>query len=549
MKLNFIQKTGLVAVLLFSLGSCTDVLEEYNPSGLTAESVYTSPEGFETLVNAAYSYQRWWYGKEEGYNISETGTDIWTSAAGDVWRDLTQYLNLQGNNAALINEWRELYAAINLCNGGINRIGDAGLSAALRPVREGELRFLRAFYYWHIVETWGGVHFTTQETNGIISTANKTPVETIYAQIFEDLKFATANLPATQPQYGKVTKGAAEAFLARMYLTRGMNKEALEMAEAVLKGNYGYKLEANYADLWKMSNLKTKEAIYVVDYSTNLALNDLANSTFNPYGHSRGSNSGHLLFLMKYDDRPGMARDLVNGRPFNRYMPTRFLLDLYSDEDARYEGSFQQAWYANAATRPVGMNLGDTAVFCTRKEIPDAFEATRKYLTVDRSKIYNANGTVKDNLRYPTLSKFMDPTRANFNEAQSARDVFVIRLAEVYLIAAEAQMKLGNLPAAADYINVVRTRAAKSGKVATMQITPEQVTLDFILDERAREFAGEQMRWFDLKRTGKLLERIRTYAPDNAVNLQEYHVVRPIPQTQLDAVTNKAEFKQNPGYQ
>ena len=58
---------------------------------------------------------------------------------------------------------------------------------------------------------------------------------------------------------------------------------------------------------------------------------------------------------MKYDDRPGMARDLVNGRPFNRYMPTRFLLDLYSDDDARYEGSFQQAWYANAATRPVGM--------------------------------------------------------------------------------------------------------------------------------------------------------------------------------------------------
>jgi hypothetical protein len=70
-----------------------------------------------------------------------------------------------------------------------------------------------------------------------------------------------------------------------------------------------------------------------------------------------------------------------------------------------------------------------------------------------------------------------------------------------------------------------------------------------MLDERARELAGEQIRWFDLKRTGKLLERIRAYAPDNAVNLQDHHVVRPIPQTQLDAVTNKAEFKQNPGYQ
>ncbi|QHW00024.1 RagB/SusD family nutrient uptake outer membrane protein [Spirosoma endbachense] len=549
MNLSIVKKTGLLALSLLTLFSCKDVLEEYNPSGLTAETVYTTPEGFETLVNAAYTYQRWWYGKEEGYNIAETGTDIWTSGSGEVYRDLTQYLNLQGSNAALTSEWREFYAAINLCNGGISRIDKAGLSAALRPVREGELRFLRAFYYWHIVETWGGVHFTTQETNGIVATANRTSVETIYNQIFEDLKIAVANLPATQPQYGKVTKGAAQAFLARMYLTRGMNKEALEMAQAVLTGNYGYKLEASYADLWKMSNMKTKEAIYVVDYSVNLAINDLVNTTFNPYGHSRGSNNGHLLFLMKYDDRPGMTRDIANGRPFNRYMPTRFLLDLYSDEDARYEGSFQQVWFANATSRPAGMNLGDTAVYCTKKEIPDAFEATRKYQTYDRSKIYNANGTVKDNLRYPTLSKFMDPTRASLNEAQSARDVFVIRLAEVYLIAAEAQMKLGNLQAAADYINTVRSRAAKPGKAAAMQIASAQVTLDFILDERARELAGEQIRWFDLKRTGKLLERVRADAPDNAVNIVDYHVLRPIPQTQLDAITNKTEFTQNQGYQ
>ena len=143
----------------------------------------------------------------------------------------------------------------------------------------------------------------------------------------------------------------------------------------------------------------------------------------------------------------------------------------------------------------------------------------------------------------------MDPTRASLNEAQSARDVFVIRLAEVYLIAAEAQMKLGNLQAAADYVNVLRTRAAKAGKAAAMQITSTQVTLDFILDERARELAGEQIRWFDLKRTGKLLERTRADAPDNAVNIQDYHVLRPIPQTQLDAVTNKSEFAQNQGYQ
>ncbi|MFY7910006.1 MAG: RagB/SusD family nutrient uptake outer membrane protein [Emticicia sp.] len=547
MIINRFKKTCLIATVVLALSSCDNVLEEYNPSGLTAETAFTTPAGFETLVNAAYSYQRWWYGKEEGYNIAETGTDIWTSGSGEVYRDLTQYLNLQSSNAALTNEWRELYAAINLCNGGINRIDKAGLAPNVKLIREGELRFLRAFYYWHIVETWGDVHFTTQETNGIVADANRTPIETFYKQIFEDLKIAVANLPVSQAQYGRATKGAAQAFLARMYLTRGMNKEALEMADAVIKSNT-YRLEAKFADLWNMSNQRNKEVIYAVDYSTNLLVNDLASAS-NPYGHNRGSNNGHLLFLMKYDDRPGMIRDIANGRPFNRYMPTQFLLNLYSENDARYEGSFMETWFANSTTRPSGMALGDTAVVCTRREINDAFEKTRKYQVYDNSKIYNPNGTVKDNLRYPTLSKFMDPTRPSLNEAQSARDVFVIRLAEVYLIAAEAQMKLGDTKSAADYVNVLRTRAAKTGKVAAMQVLPANITLDFLLDERARELAGEQLRWFDLKRTGKLIERIKAYAPDNAVNLQSHHVLRPIPQTQLDAVTNKAEFKQNAGYQ
>jgi hypothetical protein len=82
-----------------------------------------------------------------------------------------------------------------------------------------------------------------------------------------------------------------------------------------------------------------------------------------------------------------------------------------------------------------------------------------------------------------------------------------------------------------------------------MQITAADVTLDFILDERAREFAGEQLRWFDLKRTGKLLDRVKALNPDVASKIQSYHTVRPIPQSQLDAVTNRSEFTQNPGYQ
>lgn len=542
---NHIIKGLILFTGLTALVSCKKMLEEKDLSGITAESVFTTPAGFETLVNAAYSYQRWWYGKEEGYGMAEMGTDLWTSGAGDVTTDLSQYINLQGTNVAVTTEWRQLYAAVNLCNAGVNRIGAAGLDPATRAIREGELKFLRAFYNWHIVESWGGVHFTLEETAGAITTANKTPVEVFNKQIIEDLLFAVSNLPATTKDYGRATKPAAQALLARMYLTQKKYKEAKEMALNVIDGAYGFSLLPLYSDLWKMQNLKNKEVIYAVNYSTNLSLNDLIDPILNPLGHSRGSNSSHMLFAMKYDDQPGMLRDIVNGRPFDRYMPTRFLLDLYTEEDARYDGSFKTVWYANGTTRPAGMKVGDTAVFATKK----VFAPTGKlYKIYDRNAVYNANGTVKDQLHYVTLSKFDDPTRSSVNEAQSARDVFVIRLAELYLIGAEASLQLQNPDDAAKYINVLRTRAAKTGKVADMQVSAGQMTLDFILDERAREFAGEQIRWFDLKRTGKLLERVKAYNP-NALNIKDFNLVKPIPRTQIDAVSNKEEFSQNPGYQ
>ena len=540
---------GLLITMAFG---CNFDLTEYNPSGVTADNIFSSPEGFETLVNAAYSYARWWYGKEDGYSISEMGTDLWMSGAGDVHPTLTSYQSLSPTEGALDSFWEKLYSAVNLTNAGINRIDKAGYPDATKKIRLGELRFLRAFYYWHIVETWGGVHLSTEETNGIQTEANRTPVDSFYKLIFADLDYAVANLPTTTTQYGRITKGGAEAFEARMYLTRGNWQQALTAANNVIN-NYTYKLLPNYADLWKMSNVKNSEVVWAVNYSVNLALDDRANSVLYPNGHPRGGHNGHLLFGQLYDREPGMIRDIANDRPFNRYMPTAFLLDLFDQTmDARFAGSFRDVWYANAADSvllTLGMKRGDTAIYITNKTLTAEQKAGKRYRIYDRAAVYNADGTPARRGQCNDLSKFLDPTRPSVSEEESGRDAFVIRLAEMYLIAAEANLQLGNADAAAAAINVLRTRAALPGQVAAMQVTGAQMTLDFILDERARELAGEQLRWFDLKRTGKLVERVAAYNPDAAPYVHDFHNLRPIPQRQLDAVSNKTTFTQNPGYQ
>ncbi len=555
------------------LFACNDLLVENNPSGLTAEAVYTKPAGFESLVNAAYAGMRNWYGKEDGYTLSEGGTDLWLQGVDNRRVDIMTYNNFQATEAIpplaasetfLERIWERFYASINLCNTGIIHVTESGMTPELQKIREAELRFLRAFYYWHIVETWGGVHFSISETTVAETTANRTSVDTFYNQIFEDLAFAVSNLPTTTTDYGRVTKPVAEAFSARIHLTRGNDEEALELAEKVIS-DYGFALQAKYSDLWLMSNLKNKEVIWAVNYTVDLTASDLVNTTTNPLGHPRGGNNGHLMFPMTYERAAagaiGMTRDIPNGRPFARYMPTKFLLNLFDETvDSRYAGSFQTLWKCNAprtdykktvngVTYTVALGTGDTAIYATKYEIPDNVDAAKKYLIIDESKMYKPDGSFNGNALYIALSKFMDPTRPTIAEVQSARDAFVIRLAEMYLIAAEASLNLGDADAAAGFINTVRTRAALPGKVADMQVEAADVTLDFILDERGREFAGEQLRWFDLKRTNKLVERVTLHNPVAAPFVKQYHMVRPIPQKQIDGVTNKSEFVQNQGYQ
>jgi hypothetical protein len=561
-----------IYLIIIFLVACN--LDEYNPTSATGDALWSSPTGFVTLVNAAYSEQRSWYGKENGLFLAESGTDLWYNSNRAKYSiETMRYENFTPSTAGFNKAaWKLLYKAINLCNAGIGRIGNAGFTDTTeRNGREAELRFLRAFYYWHVVESYGGVMLLTKETSGVILTASRSPVKDFYQLITDDLAYAVKYLPVSRgADYSRAGKKSALALLARVYLSGAYYysgaeaqewfKKAQETAAEVInrKAEFGVDLWADYADLWKPQNNKqNKEALYTVSNSTNTALN-----------YDGNANRLHLWFLTTYSSKPGMQLSMEYGKDNSReFMPTRALLDFYDEsKDARYYGSFQEVWICNKAYTWTAADVAsykkdpsligkqmvpgkDTMLYITKKSVPG--KALLPYVVIDRDSTYQSNGLLYGANDYVQLKKYMDPiTRATASSNPGYLDIFVIRLAEMYLIAAEAAFQQGDNNTAATYINVLRTRAAIKTPVdhtSEMQITAADINIDFILDERARELAGEHLRWFDLKRTGKLVDRIHQYNKD-ITQVQPFHMLRPIPQEEINALTNGTEFGQNEGY-
>ena len=557
--MKLIKYISATVALLVGLGlfSCSDFLEETNKNTVTGDSFYTTAEGMESLVNACYAPTRIWYGKVIGHLLTEAGTDemLYGNTAAGSYPFYDYNSNLQATNDGLFFVWKSFYKGINTCNIAINRINESALSAEIKAKREGEARFLRAFYYYHLVETFGDVPLRTQETTSPEMTALRAPVDEVYKLIFADLETALVKLKGVvTPQGGRITEPATAAFLARLYLTRNMNTEALAMADRVIK-NYNYKLMSDYAALWDINNSNgntNSEVVWFVNYSENNTLNDYGR--YDDLGYFwlwEGGNHGHLLYLPIFVGLKGWQYNLETGRPLTQYMPSKYLVDLYDEtKDSRWKGSFRTVWWANdEPTLPAGVALGDTIAVVSKGAVTEAYRKSKPYTIIDVNDIYQSNGVPNiPRHRFAALRKFADPSRAGKDVVVSKRDAFAIRLAEMYLIAAEASMKLNNNAAAATYVNVLRDRAALPGKMQDMKVAASDITLDFILDERAREFAGEQLRWFDLKRTGKLLERLSKYNPDAAINVKAFHQLRPIPRVEIDVLQNKAEFVQNPGY-
>lgn len=585
-KLHYKILSLIMALSLF--GACS--LEEYNPSGSTADIVFSTEEGMNALVNSAYyNFSAQFYGREDIMFLFEGGTDLWyMGARGTYAEQLLVYTErLDPTTGQIRNTWQRLYEIVNYTNAGINRIDNVVYSDDnVKLAKEGELRFIRAYAYWMIAETFGGVTLRTVETSGVPLTAQRSPLRDFYDLIISDLERAVQILPYNQNQVGRADKKAAYGMLARAALTRASYLEyfennqqeadqfyqkALDAANELINSQeeYGCRLYDSFEEVFAPSNNKNNaEALWTITHSTNSALNPQPNN----------ANRLFRWYLAKYTGLCGMPSLEVTeyGRDgASRLMPTRFLLDIFNEDiDARYYSSFREAfnlpltaqsysWTTTDIARfeksfspgSVVIQPGDTALFYTKKVIAD--KHSRPYGVKDINDTYNSDGTISTNANnnpyYPSLIKFRDPDRTPGSDA-GTKNVIVMRLAEMYLIAAEASYKLNRTsPDAAYYINVLRSRAAVKTPVdrtSEMQVSISDIDLDFLLDERARELAGEHLRWPDLKRTKQLEDRLGqgNQNPDITAFNPNKHYVRPIPQAELDVLENADEYGQNPGY-
>lgn len=552
-------RIACIAALLVTGQSCKNVLDEVVVSNISNAYINTTA-GFNSGVNAAYSALRVFYGTEEGLTMTEYGTDIYRAGADGSYKgfhfydsQLNSYIGATGTPLQTI--WDGLYQGINTCNAVIDRAPTVtGITDAVKKQRVAECKFLRAHYYFILMQQWGGVDLRLSETLAPTKVTTRATEADMYKAIIADLVASLPDLEnkAQSVDYGRATKAAAEHLLARVYLTKATSSakapddyaNAATYATNVIN-NYGFSLLPDFASVFQQGAGEiSSEVIFAVQY------------TSNPLNNGNG-NSLHLYFGMQYDVQSGMVRDILNDRPFKRLRPTTYLTDVvFKDRvnDSRYKKTFKDTWLCNSpgtytnvfdnSKKSVTFKAGDTTIFIPGVEWTLAQRAAKPYQVLVPSRY--------DAALFPTLQKFFDPLRPDKTYTQGSRDYLAFRLAETYLILAEAQFLQGKTTEAAAALNKVRVRAAWPGKAAAMTVAASDVTMDLIMEERARELAGEQTRWFDLKRWGNLVARTKLYNPDAAVTVKDIHNLRPIPQTQIDRTAKAADgspgFAQNPGY-
>lgn len=635
-----IRVLGTAALALFLTASCSDILDE-QPRSSYDPTFFKTEKGVEGGVTSMYAHLRYIYGQAYYYNSCLTGTDEatwgWSADGNFKDADLSGVGNLTATTCRSDALWGTAFSNINTANGVIENGAEVGVNESLVS----EARFFRAFDYFLLVQTFGGVPLDLGSgklkfniTPSRTSVRNTVP-EVYTKAIFPDLLTAIENLPANPRVTGGVTKTVARLYLAKAYLTyawwlKNPNniptypecqrtdpdghdaawyfQQAYDVAVTAIENPGPFGLQESF---WMVNAGPNDRNMEILLYADHTQEDEYYNGGSLSYGGG-GAPDNFAGWMMNWnytDARSADNQAVINriaeqcyGRPWTRMAPplgvfTKTFADKVND--SRYDGTFTTVYRGNWSTAGQNRESVTNANGMKVKEREPIFS----FVFQDMDKIDYAGEGSKSNLGagtlpgradwvlgldavgryvYPGLWK-LGPYRtdngsgAGQPNAGSTRPYNIAKFSELYLVAAEAAVEGAATQAgksARDLVNVLRARAGRwtysnaeykevdrDFSAEMTAATPATIDINYILDERSREFYGEGYRWFDLVRTQKWNEYADSYVicggkgdhnPQTySRTIEAFHYLRPIPQGQLDGMEMTEEEKdayQNPGY-
>ncbi|OOQ59765.1 RagB/SusD family nutrient uptake outer membrane protein [Mucilaginibacter pedocola] len=540
-----INKRIFAAALLIAVaaGACKkSVLDETALARLSSDVNFKTKTGFDNAATALIFAARdefngedlgRWYDMDLGTDLGTTGQEQTVN-----FRNYTTFLTPTAS--ATSSYWNWAYTQMVLRANTIIEYASKPESAALfaneaeQNAYIAEARFFRAYTYNTLAELYGGVPIVDRTYQSPKTDFTRSTREQTYDFARQDAEFASQWLPATvaNDKQGHIVKGAADHLLTEIYINLKQYDKAIASASAVINSGL-YRLMTTrfgvnaaqpgdvYSDLFLEGNQNrstgNQESIYVWQFE-NLITGG---------GGSTGRNNlirgwtPALWNLLAPDSKSGMAITDSLGRGVAYSRPTTwYLFDLFRDDwnndirNSKY--NIRRTFYYN--------NTGTTYF----------------------GKQVEKRTTQEDTMRnvYPYLRKVEGkPWNGDATSGGTGKDFVVYRLAETYLLRAEAYLGKGDLANAAADINAVRARSNAK------PVDASAVNIDYILDERARELITEERRRLTLSRLGKLVERVGKYQTraDVKATIKSYHELYPIPQSAIDANFG-AKLEQNPGY-
>ena len=553
-----------------TMTSCSDFLDASNKSNVTDKQTFATKEGFNSLVNDAYQHLQNVYAAPLFTSCFSAGTDMYADGRNKMNEALNTYEILTPENEDITDLYTYLYAGIRAANSVSYYAQTAQVDEKTKGQLVGEARVLAAYEYYLLVNNFGGVPIM----KGFLTTAGtgypKSSAEDVYAYIISELEDVIGKnvLQASTATKGggRISQETAKAILAKTYLSAAwdLNKQeyfskAATLADEVIAGR---RLTTPFADLWKADGSGDDNAEFLWDVEYDLAT---ANNT----------TSGGTEWSGYYCNYLGGNEDPIKATT-SSYVPTLYALHCFKKGDQRYDATFMKelpdmnkgnaagtgywTWYKNGESL-VGKPV--TRYYSAWYETDADFDSWKAKDPTNRTNTYripmdsqtkeaqNMNG--KDMEYYDNqqlvygsspCKKFDDSQTASNQKNTCYRDIHIITLPEMYLVAAEAYLKAGDNPKALARLNEVHQRAGLSALTGT-------ITIDDILDENACENFGNEARWMDLRRTQTLVTRCTKYNHEMGDKAAQYigkKLLRPIPQAAIDANDQLTLADQNPGY-